>query len=131
MKRLHALLQAARHLLRRINGAVARAVQSGVHARRSGIYNIAGTEAVPLSVLARWTGRQSLPVPGPLLEGVGWLARLLRQEAPTAASAQPHLRYGFTLDTALAEQELGFQPTYRVGLARAGDGAFTLETAPV
>ncbi len=113
------------------DGDVARAVQSSVHARRSGIYNIAGAEAVPLSVLARWTGRQSLPVPGSLLEGVGWLARLLRQEAPTAASAQPHLRYGFTLDTARAEHELGFQPTYRVGLARAGDGAFTLETAPV
>jgi nucleoside-diphosphate-sugar epimerase len=110
---------------------VARAVQSAVHAPRSGIYNVAGCEAVPLSVLARWTGRTSLPLPGALLGGIGWLSRLLRQEAPPAASAHPHLRYGFTLDTSLAERDLGFLPTYRVGLARAGDGSLTLETASV
>jgi nucleoside-diphosphate-sugar epimerase len=110
---------------------VARAVQSSVHAPRSGIYNIAGSEAVPLSVLARWTGRRSLPVPGPLLGGMGWVSRLLRRDAPAVAAARPHLCFGFTLDTAHAEQELGFQPTYRIGLARAGDGSLSLETSPI
>ena len=105
-------------------------MRAAVHSSRSGIYNIAGTEAVPLSVLARWTGRRSVPVPGLLL---GWLdraARLLGQEiAPTAAL--PHLCYGFTLDTTRAERELAFRPSHRIGLARAGDGTFTLETASV
>ena len=110
---------------------VARAVQAAVHARRPGIYNVAGPEAVPLSVLARWTGRRSLPVPSPLL---GWLAsgaRLLGQEPAFASGALPHLRYGFTLDTRRVERELGFRPSHRIGLARAGDGALTLETAPL
>ena len=110
---------------------VARAVQAGVRGRRSGIYNVAGSEAVPLSVLARWTGRRSLPLPGPLLGGMSWMTRLLNREAPLAASARPHLCYGFTLDTVLAESELGFRPTYRIGLARAGDGSMRLETAPI
>ena len=106
------------------------AVRAAVHSSKPGIYNIAGTEAVPLSVLARWTGRRSVPMPGPLL---GWLtrsARLLGQEI-TPAAALPHLCYGFTLDTTRAERELTFRPSHRIGLARAGDGTFTVETASV
>jgi nucleoside-diphosphate-sugar epimerase len=109
---------------------VARAAQSAVRARHSGIYNVAGSESVPLSVLAHWTGRHSVPVPGPLLGSIRWATRLLSREAPTAAAARPHLCYGFTLDTGLAERELAFRPTYRIGLARAGDGSLSLETAP-
>ena len=56
--------------------------------------------------------------------GTGW--RLLGTGAPAAHS--PHLRFGFTLDTRRAERELGFTPSDRVGLARAGDGALQLET---
>ena len=92
-------------------------------------YNIAGNESVPLSVLARWTGRPSLPVPGPL---IGWLsrgARLLGTADATAARSGPHLRYGFPLDTRRAEAQLGFRPSDRIGLARAGDGTLRLETA--
>jgi UDP-glucose 4-epimerase len=110
---------------------VARAVQAGVHSRRSGIYNVAGSEAVPLSVLARWTGRPSLPVPAPLLGSLSWLTRILNREAPPASAGFPHLSYGFTLDTVLAETELGFRPGYRIGLARSGDGSLSLETAPI
>ena len=40
-------------------------------------------------------------------------------------------RYGFTLDTDRAAAELGFRSQYRIGLARAGDGALRLETASV
>lgn len=107
---------------------VARAIQAAVHARTSGIYNVAGREAVPLSVLARWTGRSSWPLPSPLL---GWAAagtRLLRGGAPFLG---PQLRFGFTLDTRRAEEELGFRPGDRIGLARAGDGSSRLETASV
>ena len=49
-----------------------------------------------------------MPVPGVLLRG-------------------PHLRYGMSLDTRRAAEELGFEPRYRVGVARAGDGALRLE----
>ena len=110
---------------------VARAVQVAVHAPRAGIYNIAGPEAVPLSVLARWTGRRSIPVPGPALFAARLGTRLLGGARWPADAARPHLRYGFTLDTRRAEHELGFRPSHRIGLARAGDGALTLETAAV
>jgi nucleoside-diphosphate-sugar epimerase len=110
---------------------VATAVRAAVQSSRSGIYNIAGTEAVPLSLLARWTRRRSVPVPGSVLEWVGVATRLLGLEATPSAAARPHLCYGFTLDTSRAERELAFRPSHRIGLARAGDGALTLETASV
>jgi nucleoside-diphosphate-sugar epimerase len=107
---------------------VARAVQAACHARCSGIYNIAGGEAVPLSVLARWTGRSGLPAPGPLVRWITAGAHLLGGEPGLASDA---LCYGFTLDTSRAERELGFRPTDRIGLARAGDGALRVETAAI
>ena len=109
---------------------VARALVTAVHSRNSGIFNISGTETVPLSVLARWTRRTSVPVPGPILNWIETGARLFGIEAETSAYG-PHLRYGFTLDTTRAELELGFRPIDRIGLARAGDGTVRLETASV
>ena len=106
---------------------VARVVQAAVHAEHSGIYNVAGNEAVPLSVLARWTGRPTLPVPGVALAWLARAARLLGVEARTADT--DHLRYGFTLDTRRVERDLGFRPSDCIGLARAGDGSLRLETA--
>ncbi len=108
---------------------VARAVQIASHARSSGIYNIAGNEAVPLSVLARWTGRSSLPAPGLVVRWVTAGARLLGAEMARVPAST--LCFGFTLDTARAERELGFRPTDRIGLARAGDGALRVETAAI
>jgi nucleoside-diphosphate-sugar epimerase len=96
---------------------VAHAVRRAVCARAHGIFNVAGREAVPLSLLCRWTGRPSLGVPSVLLRA--------------ARGGGDHLRYGFTLDTRRAERELGFRPRYRVGLARSGDGRLRLETAPI
>ena len=94
---------------------VARAILAAVKTPASGIFNIAGNEAVPLSTLARWTGRSIIPVPGLLLDTLG--------------AAGPHLRFGFTLDTNRAAADLGFRAQYRIGLARAGDGSLRLETA--
>lgn len=108
---------------------VARALQAAIHARTSGIFNVAGRESVPLSVLSRWAGQPTLPVPGPLIPWLALGARLLGTRGP--ASNAPHLRYGFTLDTQRAERELGFLPGDRIGLARAGDGTLRLETASV
>lgn len=108
---------------------VARATQAAVHSTVSGIYNVAGIEVVPLSVLTGWTGRHSVSLPGMLLGGLDWAARLLGREA--VVPSLERLRYGFTLDTRRAEQELDFYPAHRVGLARAGDGTLRLETAGI
>jgi UDP-glucose 4-epimerase len=110
---------------------VAQAVAVAVHTERAGVYNVAGTESVPLSVLGRWTGRPLVPVPGPWLRLVAGALRLGGNEALVEAVAGAHLRYGFTLDTSRAERELGFRPAHRIGVTRAGDGELRLETAPV
>ncbi len=110
---------------------VARAVRAAVKTPISGIFNIAGGEAVPLSVLARWTSHTSIPLPGPLLALLGSTERAFGIETNLGAGGAAHLRYGFTLDTDRASTELGFRPQYRIGLARAGDGALRLETASV
>ena len=104
-------------------------MQAALHARSAGIFNVAGNEAVPLSMLTRWTGRTSLPAPGPLMDWIAAGARLFGAE--TARITPSALRYGFTLDTSRAERELGFRPGDRIGLARAGDGALRVETAAI
>jgi nucleoside-diphosphate-sugar epimerase len=107
----------------------ARAVQAALHSDAAGVFNLAGREVVPLSVLGRWTRRPCVPVPGLLLRVAGaGVGRLLREPLRGALDG-PHLRYGFTLDTRRAERELGFRPQYRIGLARSGDGGLHLETA--
>jgi nucleoside-diphosphate-sugar epimerase len=108
----------------------AKAVQAAVHASASGVFNVAGRESVPLSVLGAWTGRPGLPLPGPALRTLATAARWLRRDSWRSAADGAELRYGFTLDTRRAERELGFRPQYHVGLARAGDGRLRLETSP-
>ncbi len=110
---------------------VARAVRAATKTPASGIFNIAGSEAVPLSMLARWTGHASLPLPAPMLDVIDTTERLLGIESRFGAAGGDHLRYGFTLDTDRAAAELGFRSQYRIGLARAGDGALRLETVSV
>jgi nucleoside-diphosphate-sugar epimerase len=110
---------------------VARAVRAAINTPVSGIFNIAGGEAVPLSLLARWTGHWSIPLPGPLLGLLDATERFIGVESRLGAGGGAPLRYGFTLNTDRAAAELGFRSQYRIGLARAGDGALRLETASV
>jgi UDP-glucose 4-epimerase len=107
---------------------VAGAVAAALHTQASGIFNIAGNDAVPLSLLAAWTGRASVPVPGGVLRWVAPAAHRLGWD-PQATAGGAHLRFGFTLNTRLAETELGFRSQYRIGLGRDGDGAMRIETA--
>ncbi len=109
---------------------VAKAVQAATHSGSAGIYNVSGSEAVPLSVLSGWTGRPSVPLPGPALRVISGAARWLGREGLRAGIEGAQLRYGFTLDTSRAERELGFRAQYHVGLSRAGDGRLRLETSP-
>jgi nucleoside-diphosphate-sugar epimerase len=108
---------------------VARAVQAAVHAESVGVFNVCGRDTVPLSMLGRWTHRPFLGVPGPLLRAATTGAGRLLPRRLRAGLEGPQLRYGFTLDTRLAERELGFRPRYRIGLERAGDGGLRLEVA--
>ncbi len=110
---------------------VARAVQAAVKSTASGIFNIAGYEAVPLSTLAKWTGHSSFPLPAPLLSLIAAAERTLGLDSREGTAAGPHLRFGFTLDTRRAASELGFHSHYRIGMARAGDGSLRLETASI
>ena len=75
-----------------------------------------------MSLLAGWTRHSSVPIPGPLLRWFTSGAWLFGTELFGSTGDAPQLRYGFTLDTSRAQQELGFQPGSRIGFARAGDG---------
>ena len=110
---------------------VAGVVRQALHHHGSGVYNVAGTEALPLSVLSRWTGHRSIGVPGPLLRAASRGAELLGSGWLRISFDGPQLRHGFTLDTTRVEADLGFRPSYRIGLARAGDGKLRIETAPI
>ena len=108
---------------------VARAVRLALHAGAGGVFNIAGREAVPFSVLTRWTRTPGLPLPSSLLRSASRALQLLGGEGLRSGLDGAHLRYGFTLDTMRAERELGYRPGYRIGLSRAGDGKLRIETA--
>ena len=106
---------------------VALAVRAALGAGAGGIYNVAGRETLPLSVLGRWTRRPCVPVPGPLLRAASAAAAQLGNERLRSALGGPYLRYGMSLDTARASSVLRFAPRYRVGVVRAGDGVQRLE----
>ena len=59
---------------------VAGAVRQALHHQASGVYNVAGSEVLPLSLLSSWTGRRNLGVPGLLLRTASRATRL-----PTSA----------------------------------------------
>jgi len=109
---------------------LANAVHLAIHGKADGIFNIAGKELVPVSILAAWTGDPTIPIPGGLMEVASRVAGLFGAHDLESSLAGAHLRYGFSLDTGRAARELGFEPEYRVGLARTGDGRLRLETAP-
>ena len=107
---------------------LARAIQAAVHSRRSGIYNVSGRETLPLSSLLRWSGRSAWTLPHSLLGALGAGGRLLGAGWQRLPFDGPALRYGFSLDTRRAAQELGFHPSDRIGVAEAGDGSLRIET---
>ncbi len=110
---------------------VALAARLALHSRHSGVYNVSGNETLPLSELSRWTGQRSLPVPGPLLRVASRVAGLAGGQWLRVSGDGPQMRYGFTLDTRRAAEQLGFRPGHRIGLARAGDGRVQIETPEI
>ena len=110
---------------------VARATLRAVHQSAKGIYNVSGREHIPFSVLADWTGASTIPLPSALMGMASRVAGFFGNRSLEAGLTGDHLHYGFSLDTERAMRELGYEPSYRIGLARAGDGKIRLETAPI
>ena len=109
-------------------GDVSRAISAALHSNRSGIFNISGTEAVPLRGLALGTQRSMSPEPRS-----AWLSgmtRFLTRVSNLRSPPDLHLRYGFTLDTRAAERELGFRATDQICVDRDRNGACSVESMP-
>ena len=110
---------------------VVRAAQLALHSTARGVFNIAGFETVPLSVVANWTGRGSVALPSSFISLTSRISSLLGVGQSASGVDSPHLRYGFSLDTGRARSELGFEPGYRIAPGRAENGRRQLESAPV
>jgi len=90
-------------------------------ARPRGVFNVAGPQPVPLSVVIRETGRTSIPVPAPLLGAA--LGRFGLPKLPQGAL--DHIRYPITVDSSAFRHATGFSHTHdEKGAMRAYRDAF-------
>ncbi len=88
---------------------VVRAIQLALRPSVRGIFNLAGTDPLPLSRLIKLVGRPHLPVPysmAKLFLGRMWSLRLSDFPVPEL----DHIRYVCMVDDSLAREELGFAP---------------------
>ena len=76
--------------------------------RVSGVFNVAGPQPVPLSVLARGTGRSFVPLPEPLFSRL--VGRLGFPDLPDGAGA--HVKYPIVVDDSAFRRATGFDPAY-------------------
>jgi len=84
---------------------VVEAILKSLEVRLRGVYNVAGPQPVPLSVLIKVTGRRSLTLPAPLLprfNGRFGLPRL-------PAGAMNHLKWPVTIDDSQFRAATGFE----------------------
>ncbi len=109
---------------------VAHAMQLALRSTTRGAFNIAGFEAVPLSVLAQWTGRSSVPLPPGIITLASRLSSMAGGTGLPEGGGAAHLHYGFTLDTSRARRELGFEPGYRISPEPAADGRLQVDCTP-
>ena len=82
----------------------AEAIALAVQKQLRGIFNVAGPQPLPLSVIAREAGRRTLPLPEPLLAlllGRAGLPRLTR-------GALGHIKYPIVVDAAAFRAATGF-----------------------
>jgi UDP-glucose 4-epimerase len=100
---------------------VVSALVTTLEARPRGVYNVAGPQPVPLSVLIEQTGRTNVPVPGPLLGAA--LGRFGLPRLPRGAL--DHLRYPITVDPSAFKRATGFEHAIdEKGAVRAFTEAF-------
>jgi UDP-glucose 4-epimerase len=73
---------------------VVRALVLTLDARPRGVFNVAGPQPVPLSVIVRETGRSNVPIPGPVFAAA--LGRFGLPRLPRGALE--HIRFPVTVD---------------------------------
>lgn len=73
-----------------------------------GVFNVAGPQPLPLSVVIRRAGRTPMPVPEPLLKAVLGRFGLPR----LSGGALAHLKYPIVIDSSAFRRETGFQHEY-------------------
>ena len=76
-------------------------------ARPRGVFNVAGPQPVPLSVIIEETGRTNVPLPGPLLSAA--LGRFGLPRLPRGALE--HIRYPITVDASSFKRATGWSHT--------------------
>jgi UDP-glucose 4-epimerase len=81
------------------------AVSLACEKKPRGIFNVAGPNPVPLSTIARETGRTPVPIPEPVL--VRLLGRFGFPSLPRGALA--HIKYPVVVDAAAFKKETGFK----------------------
>jgi UDP-glucose 4-epimerase len=84
---------------------VADAIALALEKKLRGVYNVAGPQPVPLSVIIRETGRTNLPVPEPVLNLT--LGRFGLPKLPKGAVE--HLKYPIVIDSGAFREATGFQ----------------------
>jgi UDP-glucose 4-epimerase len=84
---------------------VVSALVTALEARPRGVFNVAGPQPVPFSLVIEATGRTNVPVPGPLLGAA--LGRFGLPRLPRGAL--DHLRYPITVDASAFKRATGFQ----------------------
>jgi UDP-glucose 4-epimerase len=88
---------------------VVRMVRAALETGPRGVYNVAGTDAVPLSRILHILGKPVLPIPGPafkLFLERAWSYRLTSFPAPEL----DHIRFNAVLDTTRMRKDFRLQP---------------------
>lgn len=86
---------------------VVSALVTTLDARPRGVFNVAGPQPVPLSVIIKETGRTNIPVPGPMLSAA--LGRFGLPRLPRGALE--HIRYPITVDASAFKRATGWSHT--------------------
>lgn len=84
---------------------VAQAIVLALTSRIRGVYNVAGPQPVPLSLLIRDAGRTQIPVPEPIFTSL--LGRFGLPKLPKGAIA--HIKYPIVIDASAFKKATGFQ----------------------
>lgn len=84
----------------------ARAIAEVVGLGLKGVYNVAGPQPVPLSLLLRLAGRRNVPLPEPLLHAL--LGRFGLARLPPGAVT--HIKYPVVVDDSAFRKATGFRP---------------------
>jgi len=86
------------------------AIVQAASSQATGVFNIAGTDTLPLSKIIRLAGRRDIPVPGPLLSPAYRLRRRVLGLEFRYDLNMRRFHFGGILDDSRAKLELGYRP---------------------